>query len=612
MSYAEKSEQVSEIFEGKEEHGRLFAVAQRRLQLIEKWFLPFFSMIIAVYEILFGVLLLNTIAEPVFFRAKQPLLCAISMTAIAFVSFLFSRYSTGMSAQTKWKPLRAGGGITLAVSIVCFALTIALAFAKFGYTGGVTVINYIIPILLVVLGIETALNVVLDIFRPRIKGQYSRTAFDSRLLGIINEPGEILHTAAGTIDYQFGFKVSQTWFYKLLEKAILPLVLFAIIILYLLSTIVVIAPNEEAIVEHLGNPLDKNGDAKLLSPGLHLKYPWPIDIVYKHPTKRVSEINIGFKTEEQSNKKQFGYGPLLWGKAHYKEEYYLLVASRQTGIEQTEDAVPVSLIIAAVPVQYRVKDLYDYLYSHKEPEKILEGICYRELTKYAAGTTIEVDTELDLEHSLLGAGRSEAKEFLTNSIQQKADEANLGIEIVFLGLQGIHPPPKVAEDYQKVIGAVQKKQALILDAEAERNNILSNLVGSVAKVDKVYDLAARYQQAERNNQTQKAQELAEQLDSAFENAQGDIFVILRQAQSYSFEKETLAEATGLRFEAQLKAYQAAPKIYLQQQRLTVFEDVLTDIRKFIVVSDPNDKQNFIIDLQEKMTPDLYDLPIYEE
>ena len=85
-------------------------------------------------------------------------------------------------------------------------------------------IDYLIPILLIVLGIENLLNVVFDIYRPRLAGQYNRAGFDSRLLGLINEPGEILHTATGAIDYQFGFKVSQTWFFKLLEKAVVPLI----------------------------------------------------------------------------------------------------------------------------------------------------------------------------------------------------------------------------------------------------------------------------------------------------------------------------------------------------------------------------------------------------
>jgi len=610
MSQLGKDEKASTIFQVSGERAGLFAAAQRRLQILEKLFLPIFSALIAAYQLGLGLYLLKTILGGLDGEPKQPLLCAIGMTAIAFVSFLMSRYATGMSAQPQWKPLRAGGSFLLGIAVLCFALAIGLALAQFKFFIVVNVIDRIVPILLVVLGAETALNLILDIYRPRLKGRYSRSAFDSRLLGVINEPGGIFRSAASAIDYQFGFKVSQTWFYKLLEKAITPLVLFAAVTLYLLSCIVVVAPNEQAIIERFGNPVNNANDVRLVGPGLAFKWPWPIDIAYKYPTKKVMELNIGFKAKKDTDKA--GYGPLLWGKQHYEEEYHLLVASKQTIVSTDASAVPVSLVMAAVPVQYRVRDLYSFIYNHNEPEKRLEAICYRELTKFAANAMIEVDDEADLEHSLLGAGRSEAKKTLTNEIQKAANEAGLGVEIVFLGLQGIHPPPEVAADYQEVIGAVQKKQALIFEAQAERNKTLSALVGSVEAADELYGLAARYEQAEDVNNPEYIEKLGNELDTALEEAKGDIYRTLKESQSYAFEKETLAKAAGERFADQLTAYRAAKEIYKRQLRLTTFEETLKNIRKYVVAADPNDYQVIIIDVQEKLTPSIYDIAGLEE
>ena len=604
--------QDSTIFQARDEHATLFAVAQRRLQIFEKWFIPIFSATIAVYQLAIGLYLLKAIPAGTDIEPKQPLLVAISMTAIAFVSFLISRYATGMSAQPQWKPLRAGGSFLLGVAILCFALAISLALAQFKIFVVINIISFGVPILLVVLGAETALNVVLDIYRPRVKDQYQRSAFDSRLLGVINEPGGIFRSAASAIDYQFGFEVSQTWFYKLLEKAIAPLVLFAAVTLYLLSCIVVIAPNEEAIIEHFGNPLNNANDVRIIGPGLAFKWPWPIDIAYKYPTKMVSELSIGFVPKINPQTKQAEREPLLWGKAHYQEEYNLLVASEQTGAGSVTGAVPVSLVKAAVPVQYRIKDLYSFIYNHHEPERLLESICYRQLTKFAASARIEVGDEADMNQSLLGAGRAKAKEILTREIQKAADKAGLGVEIVFLGLQGIHPPPEVAADYQKVIGAVQKKQANILGAEAERNKTLSALVGSVEDADRLYTLAAEYQQAKEQNNLEKIEKLAHLLDLAFAEARGDIFTTLTEAQSYAYQEVTLARATGERFAGQLRAYRAAEEIYKRQLRLAVFEEALKNIRKYVVVADQNDTQVFIVDFKEKLTPGLYELGGFEE
>ncbi len=618
MSQLGRSKDSSTIFQGKSEHESLFAVAQGRLKLFEKWFLPVFSGLIAVYQLGMGFYLFRG-AGVEGLTPRQPLVCAVGMTAIAFVSFLLSRYAVGMSASRSvpaWKPLRAGGSFMLGSAIVCFLLAIGLAMAHFNYPVGMKVMGYVVPVLLLVLGLETALNVLLDIYRPRLKGQYSRSAFDSRLLGIISEPGEVFHTAAGAIDYQFGFKVSQTWFYKLLAKAVAPLVLFAVLTLYLLSSVVIVAPNEEAIIEHFGKPVNDANDVRIAGPGLTFKWPWPVDIAYKYPTKKVMELSIGYVPKTDPETGEEIYEARLWGKAHYAEEYNLLVASEQELERVSDETVPVSLIMAAVPVQYRVKDLYSFTYNHDEPEKVLEAICYRQLTRFAASAKIEVDEEDyggdGSKQSILGAGRAYAKKVLTERIQKAADEAGLGLEVVFLGLQGLHPPPEVAPDYQKVVGAVQKKQASILDANAESNKVLSTLAGSVPEANELYSLAASYQKAREANNTEEMETLGEQLDRAFERAKGDIFTALRQSQSYAFEKSTLARATGERFASQLKAYNSGPEIYKREQRLLAFEEVLQKIRKYVIVADTEDTQVFIVDVQEKVAPSLYELGGLEE
>ena len=609
-----RGDEASTIFQAGSERATLLSAAQHRLELFEKWFIPIFAAIIAAFQIVIGLYLLKASGSEIESETQQTLLCGIVLTAIAFMSFLLSRYATGMSAQIEWKPLRAGGSSLLGVAVVCFILAICLAVAYIfpNVYRPVKVMAWVISGLLVVLGAETAVNLVLDIYRPRLKGRYSRSAFDSRLLGVINEPGGILRSAADAIDYQFGFKVSQTWFYKLLEEAIVPLVLFGVVTLYLFSCVVVVEPDEQAIVEHFGNPVNEAGETRILGPGLAFKWPCPIDIVYKYPTERISEISIGFipkidpKTGEQERK------PLLWGQQHYEEEYRLMVASEQMGTESMTGTVPVSLIIAAVPVQYRIKDLYSFIYNHNEPETLLESICYRELTKFAASAKIETGDTINSEDSLLGTGRARAGRTLTERIQKAVDEQGLGVEIVFVGLQGIHPPPEVAADYQKVIGAVQKKQALILNAQAERNNTLGPVVGSVERTEKLYELWLKYQQAEDANSPAEIEKIARELDLTFEGAKGDIFKTLRQAQSYAFQKEVLARATGDRFADQLKAYEAAPEIYLQEQRLSMLEETLDDIRKYVVVADQNDTQITIIDLQEKLTPSIYDSGVIEE
>ena len=595
LSQLAASEQGSAIFQGKSERENLFSVAQGRLKILEKWFIPIFSAIIALYQIIVGLLILRFAWSWEEGSLKAPLFCSIIMASIAFVSFLLSRYATGMSSQMEWKPLRAGGSSMLSVSLICFALAIALAlvylFSSLVFVLGI--IAKVISVLMIILGLEVALNLVMDIYRPRLKGQYSRTAFDSRLLGIINEPGGILRSAADALDYQFGFQVSQTWFYKLLEQAIIPLILFGALTLYALSCFVVVGPDEQGVVEFFGNPVNDANDVRIINPGLTLKWPWPIEKVYVYPVNKISEIGIGYLEDAKSDR-----NAKLWGQKHYKEEYQLLVASDQGERESSGTTVPVNLVIAAVPVQYRVKDIYAYLYNHENPEKLLESICYGELTKYAVSAKLETENETETQKSLLGRGRTEASEILKKRIQAAADKEGLGVEIVFLGLQGVHPPVEVAADYENVTGAIQEKQKMILDAQANSIKTLSQSAGSV---EKARELSALDKKVKDNEYLDEPNETdINNLDEAFAQASGSTYATLSEAKTYAFGQVIDSKATGERFAGQLQAYRAAPEIYLYELWIRSLIDTYKDARKYVIMTDKNEKQINIINLEDKL------------
>ena len=607
-----KSNQQGTIFSSGGDRMAMFAVAQKRLATLEKWFIPIAGLVIALYEILVGVFLYKyKVFGVVDWKPQNPLLGVVLMVVVAFLLFLFSRYASGMSSQSEWKPLRAGGSYLLAGAVLGFLLAVGLALVQFKYNVVLRVIEYIIPGLLIILGAETTLNSIFDIYRPRVAGQYSRAAFDSRLLGLFSEPGGFLHTVAHTIDYQFGFQVSQTWFYKLIEKAILPLVLFSALTLYLMSSIVIVGPGQEAIIERLGSPKPERG-GRTITPGLSFKWPWPIEIAYVYPTERIQQIAIGYRDddEEASQKKA-----MLWGEEHYTEEYNLLVATRTETAGQ-DGAVPVSIIRANIPIQYRIKDLFSFLYNHQSPEKTLEAICYRELVRFAASAKVEADDEatgiteaVSSGKNLLGAGRLEAARELERRIQKASDNAGLGIEIVYLGLQGIHPPPQVVPDYQDVIAAGQLRQSSVLLAQADRNRLLTELAGSIETVKSLHEQAKAFAAAREQGDTAQAEALREKLLISFKATHGKVFTTLREAESEAFEKAAMAKGEGLRFAGQYKAFTAAPELYMRLVRLAMLEEALEKIRKYVVVADPEDAKVFIVDLQEKLMPSIYEMDL---
>jgi len=69
------------------------------------------------------------------------------------------------------------------------------------------------------LAAETLISLVLEIYRPRVKGRIGPPLYESRTIGLLGQPEGIVSTVAHTLDYQFGFKVSETWFYSFCVNA---------------------------------------------------------------------------------------------------------------------------------------------------------------------------------------------------------------------------------------------------------------------------------------------------------------------------------------------------------------------------------------------------------
>ena len=156
--------------------------------------------------------------------------------------------------------------------------------------------------------------------------------------------------------------------------------------------------------------------------------------------------------------------------------------------------------------------------------------------------------------------RAEASETLRRRIQAAADDCRLGAEIVFVGLQDIHPPVKVAPDYEKVVGALQTKQAKILAARAD--DIKTNALA----------------RAQATN-------------------------LLNQASSDRVSRETDAYAQAALFTNQMPAYAAAPSIYMERAQLQTFARATANARKYVLLT-TNTDDVFVVDLQDKIRADL--------
>lgn len=631
-------------------------LAKNRLKWMDRWLLPVFTVGIVAKLTVRGLILWPwPLGAPLIEGPGDRFWPSIEHTgivtaftiAIALISFLFSRYAAGMARLPEWQILRSGASWLMGTALASGLAALAFgALMLFQTPVPERLLSYFLRILMVVLAGEVVLNFVLDFYRPRIEGEEARPAFDSRLLGLFSEPGGIARSIAEAINYQFGFEVSSTWFYKLLQRSLVPLLGFGVLTLLLITALVFIEADQVAVLTRFGKPdLKAPGEPVMLSPGLTVKLPWPIERVYPVEVEKIHELKIGDRDQLDpgtARKEEL----ILWTNKHESDPHLMVLVGTprlaayirqqpdedgaasapagstegpatqpQRGVGKAGVAVPVSLLRVAVTLQYRITDPWKWLNNYTEPERVLRSLAEREVSRYCAGTEIS---------KLMGAERGELEKLLLDALQNVARQRDLGIEIVFLGLQGIHPPEAAAKEFQEVVGAGQKAAAAIKAAESDRRKRLVQVAGDEDRAQELYDAItalgalesqrARLDRSDEDAAGKLAARIAKQqaeVDRLFFGDEktktgpigGEAASLLIQARARRWELENGEHARATAFVQEMKTREAAPEVYDLRKLLEARVEATANIRKYIILGQ-NKVRQLYLNLQDPMSAAL--------
>lgn len=477
-------------------------VAEARLRWMQRWLIPTFGLADAIYLATMGIVLWHrltgwkpagaaesfalTIGGPGWPELVRVPIAMILLAIVMLLTFLYSRYSSGMARVVEWQLLRGCGSYLLGNALALMILLVCLGVYQYAAVGTwEQTLAYVIPAVMIVLAVETLINFVLDIYRPRTPGVEARACFDSRLLGLLAEPGGIASSIADAINYQFGFQVSQTWFYQLLQRTFLPLMGAGAVAIWLLTCIVVVQPYEHVIIQRFGRQLNAR---QPLPPGLHFKLPWPIEVACTYNTGQLRQINVGFtKYNSLPDYEQARRTVQLWtDEKHLGQEHFdfLTCPPERKPIEEEAPGVapapdlrygpapdsPVNLVRLEAAVQYRIApdklDVYSSAMVDGDPDRALRDIAWEEISRFIASSTVE---------SLLSQELSTVGRLLRDRISARGQE--LGLEVVYVGVTNVHPEKTVAEAFRNVVKAEQEKVAAIREALVSENERLSKVAG---------------------------------------------------------------------------------------------------------------------------------------
>jgi len=178
--------------------------AQRSREQFEKFFVPGFTILLMLAQgTAFWWLwrwLGRIAAVP---PLQQPFVAMSVLGLLALVLFLLGQYSSGLARLEKQRLLgpAATGQLFAAYLLALVVLGVV------GIQAGFPTLDYILAralcVLLGVLAVENLFVLLLEIYRPRVRGRVAHLLYDSRLVGLISHPEGIFTTLAHTLDYQF-------------------------------------------------------------------------------------------------------------------------------------------------------------------------------------------------------------------------------------------------------------------------------------------------------------------------------------------------------------------------------------------------------------------------
>ncbi|MBO56266.1 MAG: hypothetical protein CMO62_00810 [Verrucomicrobiales bacterium] len=572
MQELDRSRGNESLFAGAAEDAYPARNARRQF---EKWVVPAFSVLVLLGQALGLWWIYGELSEWTTPAQDGAVLSIMFFGLFMVVLFMMGKYSAGLARMDGQELLRPGANYMLLGSVVSAAVVLAQAASYFGYPAWDRNITWAVLIVLLVSALENLVTLVLEIYRPRIDDKKARLLYESRLIGLLGQPGGLISTAAQALDYQFGFKVSETWFYKYLEQKLALIIAIQVVVLFLSSSFVVIQPNEEAFRERFGK---RNAH---LGPGFSFKLPWPIDKVYRYKTTEIQNFVLGVLDQNEETKPNSGAPEdvqvLLWTTQHNhgssnnpEQNYNMIVASSDVLLDTAaSDSVPVNLLTVSIPVQYRINDLTNWVYKTDNAGAMLQKLSMREVTRYLIGVDI---------HELMGPGRTKAQEELKKAIQQQANASELGAEIVFVGLQDIHPPVGQNEQSKATGGVAESYEKVNVAQLHSETNRLGALQYKAGKVPQARGLAAEF---------------------------------LAGAHSESTNKVALARAEAGRFGHQVSAFNAAPSVYTTRSKLETFVETTRGARKYIL-SNPDNRDIINLELQDKLRSDLLDVTVDPE
>jgi Cu+-exporting ATPase len=230
-----------------------------------------------------------------------------------------------------------------------------------------------------------------------------------------------------------------------------------------------IGPDELGLLQRLGHY------AGVLEPGLHLRWPPPFERVTRLTPGRVQSLEIGFRTASDAStaaNPNPDSNSVRWETRHGRDPG-VVVRAEDESLLLTGDGQLVELSATA---QYRLdaarpEGLRAYAFGFAAADTALRPLAEAALRDVAARRPLD---------ALITATRHEAEQSAAELLQRRVDAYGLGLVIVRVDFQDVHPPLAVVDAYRDVSRAESDRQRRINEGQTARSEALAAARGRAA------------------------------------------------------------------------------------------------------------------------------------
>jgi membrane protease subunit HflK len=618
-------------------------VAARRLRMMYKWILPLISLIFALVLVLLAWVLFRSLASParaglpdlIFMTSNKGWLIAVSL-GLSVICFIVSRYLAGMAGQKVWQNLRAGSGVLVGSALVLLAIAAGTIARYFEITEVIQIVAWSIPVFMCGVAAEVVLNLLLNLYRPRVSGEYPRAAFDSRALSLLATPDSFVRSLNDAVNYQFGFDITSSWGYQLVLRSGAGLCVLGLIILLSLSTISVVGGREQGLRLRSG-ALIGSGAAAVHEPGLFWKLPWPLETTAVYDISSIRPLPLtpmdttrraGFLWEDEL--------PLPPG---VKLDPFIVRRSRlevdPEGVVKIERDVQAAtsddssgdyaLVDMLIQLEYRIlveadgepgllrylqfgTETYAFNKRTSERERAWRALALSVVTRYMSTQTLD---------DVLSDHRANLSGELLKLIQDIFDVHQVGIEVVMVDIPLVRPAGEAAVGFQDLPLAMQQRDQVVARAQRSRTSLFTAIVGDPDMVSAIEDSIdtvdnARFERDRLLREHGKDAAVTVAADKKFRERVVEAEALLFKGGGQASTIVDLAErdrwveimnnrSKAGRVQSQVAAFHAAPELYRQRAIMQAYVNGLSGLRKYIV-GIPPERMNVNVELRDLAAP----------